>query len=279
MDMMSEWKLGCFTRPYRLYGVRRALEGISATGLKYVGFMGRGIFPPSISEEELNDIARMLADYGLKPLVAWGRFRGYDDVGMMDIKRVIDNSVRLGIDRVLMAGPSPYLKGINIRKPTSIWMQDIERFFKWIRVVSSYAADKGVKIVLKPHGGLTGTAKECLETMKRINSENVRIWYDPGNVVYYEGLRPQDIPDDLKIILDYVDGICLKDITGGRGGRICAPGQGTIDFREIFLVLRDAGFKGPCVIEFDVSSETSAEEIDSILQRSVTYLRNIIDSL
>lgn len=277
--MTSEWKLGCFTRPYQPYGLKRAVEGISAVGFKYVGLMDKGIFPPSIAKDKLKRMTSLFLDYDLKPFVAWGEFKGYDEKGTIQFKRIIDNSVTLGIKRILIADPWPYLEGITVRKPTSRWMREIREFFEWIKVVSSYAEDKGVKIVLKPHAGITGTAKECLETMERINSENVRIWYDPGNVVYYEGIRPQDTPDDLKVIIDYVDGICLKDIIGGRGGRICAPGQGSINFKEIFTVLKDAGFDGPCVVELGVPAGTPVEEIDSILRKSHQYLKDILTNL
>ena len=48
-----------------------------------------------------------------------------------------------------------------------------------------YAADQGVGITIKPHGGLNATGPQCRQIVERVNHPNFRIWYDAGNILYY----------------------------------------------------------------------------------------------
>lgn len=271
-------KLGCFTRPYGEHTLDRALKGISSAGFGYVGMMHPGMLTPKMAMAEVDQLRKALRLSNLVPLATWGGLNA-DESGISDFKKVIDIAQEVEIKTILMAGPWPYLEGIVVRKPTSQWMKEIDEFFQAMQAISGYAATRGVEVALKPHAGITGTAKDCLETIERINSKSVRIWYDPGNVVYYEGLRPEDTPDDLKVIVEYVTGLCAKGIVGGRGGSIAAAGEGKIEFKEIFKVLRDAGFEGPCVVETAVPEATPPERIDAILKSSYEYLRNIVEHL
>lgn len=271
-------KLGCFTRPYGEHALDRALKGISSAGFGYVGMMHPGMLTPNMARAEVDQLRKALQLINLVPLATWGGLKA-DESGISDFKKVIDIAKEVGIKTILTAGPWPYLEGIIIKKPTSQWMREIDEFFQAMQAISGYAATRGVEVALKPHAGITGTAKECLETMERIDSKSVRIWYDPGNVVFYEGLRPEDTPDDLKVITEYVTGLCAKDIVGGRGGSIAAPGEGKIDFKEILKVLRDVGFEGPCIVETAVPEATPPEKIDALLKSTFGYLKGIMENL
>jgi sugar phosphate isomerase/epimerase len=271
-------ELGCFTRPYSGYALDRALKGISSAGFDYVGLMNPGMLTPNMTGPEIDGLRESISLNRLVPLATWGSLRA-DESGIAEFKRVIEIAQEVGLRSILTAGPWPYLEGIVVRKPTSQWMKEIEDFFQAMTTISSYATKKGVEIALKPHAGITATAKECLETMKRINSKSVRIWYDPGNVVYYEGLRPEDTPDDLGVIAKYVTGLCAKGEVGGRGGDIAAPGEGKIDFMEIFKALKCVGFEGPCLVEIGVPAGTPLEKVDALVKSSYDYLSKIIGQL
>jgi sugar phosphate isomerase/epimerase len=271
-------KLGCFTRPYGEHTLERALKGISSAGFGYVGLMHPGMLTPNMARAEIEQLRKTLRLGNLIPLATWGGLKA-DEPGIFDFKSVIDIAQEVGVKTILTAGPWPYLEGIIVKKPTRQWMKEIDEFYRAIQAISGYAASRGVEIAFKPHAGITGTAKECLEMMERIDSKSIRIWYDPGNVVFYEGLRPEDTPDDLQVIVDYVTGLCAKDIVGGRGGDLAAPGEGRIDFKEIFKVLQAAGFEGPCLVETAVPEATPPEKIDALLKSSYEYLRNIVEQL
>jgi sugar phosphate isomerase/epimerase len=104
-----------------------------------------------------------------------------------------------------------------------------------------------VTIALKPHTGITATAKSCMEVVKRVPSERLKICWDAGNVSFYEGIYPDpDLPD----LAPHVKAVCIKDHKGGRGEPdFPVPGSGQIDHELMFRTLFAAGFSGPMVIE------------------------------
>ncbi|MBO3803924.1 MAG: sugar phosphate isomerase/epimerase, partial [Candidatus Brockarchaeota archaeon] len=250
------------------------VEGISSARFEYVGLMKPGMVSPDMGRDEVEELRREARSRDLKPLATWGVLQP-GEKGISDFEKVIDIAEDLGIGTILTAGPWPYLEGVSVKKPTSKWIKEVEDFFGAMEVVAEHAASKGVEIALKPHAGITGTAKECLETMERIGSRSVRIWYDPANVVYYEGLRPEDTPDDLCVVADFVTGLCAKDIIGGRGGEITAPGKGRIDFGKLFEILECKGFEGPCLVETAVPANTPPEDVDAIVKSSLEYLKGV----
>ena len=130
------------------------------------------------------------------------------------------------------------------------------------------AASYGIKILLKPHGGVSATADELLRALDQVNKPNFGICYDPGNILYYTGKRPEE---DLLKIVDRVDAICLKDERGGlRGEVMITLGTGDVDFDVLFDILRDAGFTGPAWVEC-MGGET-VEEINIEADKTMAFL-------
>jgi sugar phosphate isomerase/epimerase len=109
--------------------------------------------------------------------------------------------------------------------------------------------------------------------VERLGSPAVRVIFDPGNVIYYEGVRPES---DLPIVADLVRAICIKDHRGGRAELdFPTPGDGDIDHVAIFRTLRDHGFAGPCLIE-RIDGLSTPEEVDRELARARAYLERVV---
>ena len=107
-----------------------------------------------------------------------------------------------------------------------------------------------------------------LRALDRVNKPNFGICYDPGNILYYTGKRPEE---DLLKIVDRVDAICLKDERGGlRGEVMLTLGTGDVDFDVLFDILRDAGFTGPAWVEC-MGGET-VEEINIEADKTMAFL-------
>ena len=87
-------------------------------------------------------------------------------------------------------------------------------------------------ITLKPHTGITATAKACIEVTRRIVSDRLQICWDAGNVSFYEGIHPDpDLPD----LAPRVKAVCIKDHLGLRGdANFPVPGQGQVDHERMF---------------------------------------------
>ena len=84
-----------------------------------------------------------------------------------------------GVPQVLTFG---HTRGGN-RK---LW---VERF----KQLGPLARDHGVTIVVKQHGGETGTGAACADIVREVNDPGIKVNYDAGNVMDYLDVDP--IPD------------------------------------------------------------------------------------
>jgi len=129
-----------------------------------------------------------------------------------------------------------------------------------------------VQLVIKPHDALNYTACELLGWVRQVNHPNFRLFWDPGNVIYYTGKNPVN---QLDIVLPYVTGLVGKDCSGpaqeerragdppfgqksnsGLGEVRMQFGVGKVDFVGIFRKLKSVGFKGPIYVEGTLAADT-----------------------
>ena len=124
------------------------------------------------------------------------------------------------------------------------------------------AAEKGMKIVYHHHMG-TGvqTTIEIDRLMEGTDPEKVSLLYDTGHLVF----SGEDHLAVLKKYVDRIHHVHLKDIRmeivervhsekmsflqAVKAGAFTVPGDGVIDFKPVFEVLSEAGYKGWFVVE------------------------------
>ena len=82
------------------------------------------------------------------------------------------------------------------------------------------ARDHGVTLVVKQHGGETGTGAACAEIVREVDDDGVKVNYDAGNVMDYLDVDP--IPD-LRACADEVRSFCIKDHRNFPEGRGLRP--------------------------------------------------------
>ncbi len=256
--------LGFFNRPWTAFSFRRTLEGIAATGVKQMGIMRqqqKQLLGPEADEEEIAGIERDLTDFGLEFVVAYGQVEMDLPVSEASerLNRIISNIARLKGRYLLLGGTAdPEL---------------YDRFLDVIVACLGHAGDKGVTIALKPHGGISATAKEIRSIVQRIDSDRFCIWFDPGNILYYTDQKPED---GLVEIAECVAGVCVKDcqVSGGEKSVMVTPGDGAVDFEAVFVSLRHAGFSGPCIVE--TLGGTTPEHIDAEAVRAAAFMSGIL---
>src|SRR4029077_12355599 len=95
----------------------------------------------------------------------------------------------------------------------------VERF----RQLGPMARDHGVTIVVKKHGGETGTGAACAAIVREVDDEGVKVNYDAGNVMDYLDVDP--IPDILACA-EEVRSFCIKDHRNFPKDEDCGPGLG-----------------------------------------------------
>ena len=258
-------QLGCFSRPWTKYALEVSMEGTAQAGFKNFGFMTAGDgapLPPNASQDQVANLARLLEKYNLKNLenytsIPWGD----EAVARSALHSYVDNSHTLGARFMHNSGTND---------------EDLyDQFLQLMEEAAEYAKSKGIVVMMKPHGGVTATARGLVALMKRIQSDNLKVFYDPGNVMFYTGERPEN---DFEELAPYVAGMSIKDETGGVNGSVdVTPGDGDVDFKALFTILRDHDFAGPCMIE-QLGGNTIAE-VHHEAVRGREYLLGLFDEL
>jgi sugar phosphate isomerase/epimerase len=259
-----DWEIGCFNRPWTTWSFDEALKQIKAAGYQKTGLLTTTKDEPFIgvnaTPEYLARLKQRIADSGLKANM--GALRSRHDIPLNDsIKEVrtqIEHADTLGLGSILSFG---------VDKP--------EQYGHYNRVMSdaaAYSAERGIKLVMKPHGGSSGAADEIVAVMKAVRHPNFKIWYDAGNIIYYTGKDPVE---ELKPIARHVTGFCAKDCAALKSDVMIQFGTGKVDFGGVFRTLNAAGFAGPIMVECCKVGAT-AEETGANARANRTFLDEVL---
>jgi sugar phosphate isomerase/epimerase len=125
-------------------------------------------------------------------------------------------------------------------------VEEYDHYYKVMRETAAYAAERGIRLAMKPHGGGSSASAEILAAIKSVGHKNFSIWYDAGNIIHYTGKDPIE---ELKPIVRHVSGFCAKDCAVVKGDVMIQFGTGKVDFAGVFRTLKAGGFKGPVMVE------------------------------
>jgi sugar phosphate isomerase/epimerase len=239
------WPIGCMNRPWMKWTFGETLTAVKAAGYTTIGLLSRTKDAPFIaadaSPEYLQELKRTLAASGLTANM--GALRSRHEIPVEDtvqsLQKEIDNAAFLGLKYVLTFGVDDAAQ--------------VERYFQAMARAAAYAAEKGVQVVMKPHGGSSGASEEIRLAIQKVGHPNFRIWYDAGNIIYYTGKDPVE---ELKPIVQHVTGFCAKDCAEPKGDVMIQFGAGKVDFAAVFGVLKAGGFAGPLMVECCAVGET-----------------------
>lgn len=240
-----KWEIGCFNRPWGAWGYDVALDGLKAGGFKLTGLVGdhKGDvgLAASATPEYIAALKNRITERGLTPNIAWLKSQHNLPVeqSITNCRKLVDYAAQLGLKYLLSGGVSA--------------ASQYDNYYATMADAAKYAADKGVNMVLKPHGGSSGASDEVLKCLEKVNHPNFKVWFDAGNIIYYTGKDPVA---ELKPIAKYVTGFCAKDCAEQKTAVMIQFGTGKVDFKAVFKVLKEAGFNGPVMIECTASAET-----------------------
>ena len=272
----AEFQIACMTLPYSAFPLTRALHGIKAAGYRFVAWGtshretpdGERIpvmatdAPPSKARE----LAKQCRDLGLEPLMMFSTVYPEAPEGLKVLTQRIEQASAAQIPQVLTFG---HTKG-GSRK---LW---IERFKK----LGPIARDNGVLLVVKQHGGSTGTGKACAEIVREIGDAGIKVNYDAGNVMDYLNVDP--IPD-IRECADVVHSFCMKDHRNWPLDQDCGPGFGEIDHYRLLYPVAFAGRKMPLCCENIfapvVPRPDTPEGIDTLARHVREYLETVVAGL
>lgn len=238
----ERWQIGCYTRPWAKYDYREALDAIAEAGFKYAGLMTTNtktglVISVDTTPEEAEQVGREAKKRGLQiPSVYGGDIPVGKSLkaGVEGLRKLIDNCKACGATNLMMGG-------VGNEK-----LYDV--YYKAIAECCDYAAEKGIGISVKPHGGLNATGPQCRKTIEMVNHKNFRVWYDPGNILFYSDGKLDPVADAASID-GLVVGVSIKDYKPPKNVAV-TPGTGKVDFAGVLARLKQGGFTGgPLIVE------------------------------
>lgn len=243
------YKLGCYTRPWDQFDYRVALDGIAEAGFKYAGIMTAKskswlVITVDSTSEEVQTVASEAKQRGLKILSIYaGEFplEKSFDLGVQALKKLVDYCAICECPDLMLAGT-----------PKEALVSD---YCRVVLECCDYAAVKGVRLSIKPHGGQNATGPQCKKIIQRVGHPNFGLWYDPGNIFYYSDGQLDPVTDSQSVD-GLVVGVSVKDFRRPKDVMV-TPGDGEVDFSRVFMNLRKGGFvAGPVLIECLARKET-----------------------
>jgi sugar phosphate isomerase/epimerase len=265
----SRWPIGCFNRPWTKWTYDETLDAIKAAGYNYTGLLtpvtakGDVFTSSNATPEYLASLKQKIAARGLK--VNMTALRVKTELALADViadtRKQIENARIVGVEFALTFGED---------KP-----ERYEKYFKAMADTAAFAQERGIKLVMKPHGGGSGSSEEIRNAIKAVGHPNFKIWYDAGNIIYYTGKDPVA---ELEPIAEHVTGFCAKDCGAPKGDVLIQFGTGKVDFAGVFKKLKSAGFNGPLMVECCKVGTTAQETMENARANRV-FLENILGSV
>lgn len=270
----TDFQIACMTLPYSQFSIERALEGIKTAGFRFVAWgtthMQDGERVPIMPEDAPVATAKALAtrcrDLGLEPVLMFSTIYPEAPKAVEVLTQRIKQASAAGIGQVLTFG---HTKGGH----RALW---IERF----KQLGPMARDHNVTLVVKQHGGETGTGEACAEIIREVDDANVMVNYDAGNVLDYLDVDP--LPD-LKKCANVVRSFCMKDHRNWPKDQDCAPGLGEIDHYKLLANVAFMGRTMPLACE-NISAPLlpypkDPAAVDALARRTREYLETVIAGL
>jgi sugar phosphate isomerase/epimerase len=271
----TQFQIACMTLPYWQFPLQRALAGIRAAGYRFVAWgtthrepadPKMPVIAPDDPPQKARELGKRCRELGLEPLMMFSGVYPEARNGLEILTHRLKQAQAAGIAQVLTFG---HTEGGS--RP--LW---IERF----KALGPIARDHGVLLVVKQHGGTTGTGAACAEIIREVNDPGVMVGYDAGNVLDYLHLDPIA---DIRKCADVVRSFCIKDHRNWPKSQDCGPGFGEIDHYKLLHTVAFAGLKMPLCCENIaaplVPYPRDPEGVDRLARRAREFLETVIQGL
>jgi len=271
----TEFQIACMTLPYGRFPLKRALEGIKSAGYDYVAWGTRHVeaggervpvMPEDAPPQKAKELARQCRDLGLEPLMMFSTVYPEHERGLEVLTQRVKQAAAAGVPQVLTFG---HTEGGG----EALWL---ERF----KQLGPVARDHGVVIVVKQHGGSTGTGEACAKIVREVADPGIWVNYDAGNVMDYLNVDP--IPDIVKCA-DVVRSFCIKDHRNWPKDQDCGPGFGEIDHYRLLHPVAFTGLTMPLCCENIfaplVPRPEQPEGVDDLARRAREFLETVVAGL
>jgi sugar phosphate isomerase/epimerase len=267
----TKFQVACMTLPYARFSFERALKGIKGAGFEFVALgtthMAGGkslpILAADAAPERAKEVGGQCRDAGLEPLMMFSMIYPENDKALDVLTNRLKQAAAAKIPQVLTFG---HTKGGNKK----LW---IDRF----KLLAPIAKDLNVMLVVKQHGGETGTGEACAAITREVDQPNIKVNFDAGNVMDYLNVDP--IADLKKCAAD-VRSFCIKDHRHFPKDQDCGPGLGEIDHYRLLAQVAFTGLAMPLCCENifapALPRPEQAEGVDALAKRAREFLELVI---
>ena len=267
----TKFQVACMTLPYAAFPLERALSGLKTAGYQYIAWgtshaeadgKRAAVLAGDASLDKAKDLGKKCRDMGLEPLLLFGP----SPEGVEAMKTRIKQAAAAGVGQILTMGST---KGNDAK----LWIKNFQE-------LGPIARDHGVRIVVKQHGGNTGTGVACAEIVRAVNDDGVKVSYDAGNVMDYHKIDP--LPD-MKQCADVVHSYCIKDHRVFPKDEDCGPGLGEIDHYKLLAPVAFTGRTIPLCCENifapALPRPKAPEGVDALARRAREFLELVVAGL
>ena len=270
----TTFQIACMTLPYSRFPFERALLGIKESGYEFVALGlthrsdGRDL--PILQSDDSPDAAKAVGkkcrDAGLEPVMMFSTIYPEHKDGLTVLKNRLKQASAAKIPQVLTFG---HTKGGNKK----LWIDRLKE-------LGPIARDLGVLLVVKQHGGETGTGEACAAITREVGDKGVMVNFDAGNVMDYLNVDPIA---DLKKCVGEVRSFCIKDHRQFPKSEDCGPGFGEIDHYKLLAQVAHTGLTMPLCCENIAAPllprPDKPEGVDVLAKRAREFLETVIAGL
>jgi sugar phosphate isomerase/epimerase len=274
----TRFQVACMTIVYSQFPMQRALTGLRDAGYRYIAWGTNhreegGKQVPMIAADappnQARDLAQRCRDLGLEPVMMFSGIYPEAKTGLEVLRNRILQAAAAKIPQVLTFG---HTAGGNHQ----LW---VERFKR----LGPIARQNNVLLVVKQHGGETGTGAACAKVTREVNDANIKVNYDAGNVLdYLQG--KVNVLTDMDSCADQVRSFCIKDHRFfPPPHRDCGPGFGEVDHYRLLHKVAFTGHTIPLCCEnifaHGVPRPQKPEGVDALARRAREYLELVIQAI
>lgn len=231
-----EWKLGLQSYSLRTMPFDKAVETVKELGLIYLE-----AFPGHLPMDRAEEAKKVLQQHGVR-LIAYGVVRMSNNEGAM--RRLFDFAKAMGIE-VLTADPDP------------------DSFDLLDKLVEEY----GIYVAIHNHGpGSRYPGVDSVIKAIQGHHERIGLCYDTGHAAR----AGDDIVEGVRKIGKRIYGVHLKDVNEQK--RDVVIGTGILDICGFVKALKEVGFKGVFVLEYELEPQNPVPGI----QKSLDFVRKVL---
>jgi sugar phosphate isomerase/epimerase len=270
----TRFQIACMTLPYSQFPLARALTGLRTAGYAFIAWgtshLEDGKRVPILAADapvgRAKDLASRCRDMGMEPVMMFAGIYPEAKDGFEVTRTRILQAAAGRVPQVLTFG---HTRGGNEK----LW---IERF----KQLAPICQDNNVLLVVKQHGGETGTGAACAKITREVNHSHIKVNYDAGNVMDYLKIDPLK---DIKTCAGEIRSFCIKDHRLFPVDQDCGPGLGEIDHYKLLYTVAFSGRTIPLCCENifapGIARPKDPEGADTLARRAREFLELVIQGI